>query len=360
MSKFHNFKSVERCVFGRGSFNQLGDIVDARRKASGDFAVYIVDDYFVGKPLASRVPSRTTDMLIYENVDEEPKTSQIDGLVARIKAHTGSLPIAVVGIGGGSIMDIAKAVSLMLTTPGKSEDYQGLDLIKTPGVYHVGVPTLAGTGAEVSRTAVLTGPIKKLGLKCDYTYFDQIVLDPELIAGVPKNQWFYTGMDCYIHCVESLQGTKFNTFSEAYGSKALELCREVYLNDSLSPEQRDEKLMVASYMGGLSLTYSEVGVCHGLSYGLSYVFGIRHGIGNCIVFDQLEEYYPDGVREFKHMVAKHSIDIPKGLAKDWTEDHLEQMAEVAIRLEHFWIHHFGPDWRSVWNKEMIKDLYRRM
>ncbi|MBX3102818.1 MAG: iron-containing alcohol dehydrogenase [Bacteroidetes bacterium] len=356
----HNFKSVERCVYGRGAFNDLEGILQKRRVQPDDFIVFFLDDCHKGKPLESRVPVKPGDLVLVENVDVEPKTEQIDAYVARIKAHTGKLPVAVVGIGGGSIMDIAKATSLMLTNPGKSEQYQGLDLIKIPGVYHVGVPTISGTGAEVSRTAVLTGPVKKLGLKCDYTYFDQIVLDPELVVGVPRNQWFYTGMDCYIHCVESLQGTHFNTFSEAYGSKALELCRDVYLDDTLSQEERDDKLMVASYMGGLSLTYSEVGVCHGLSYGLSYVFGTRHGIANCIVFNQLEEYYPAGVREFWQMVEKHGIHIPAHLSRDWTEEQIAQMADVAIRLEHFWVHHFGPQWRQVWDVEKIKDLYRRM
>ena len=80
-------------------------------------------------------------------------------------------------------MDLAKAVSLMLTNPGSSVDYQGWDLIKNPAVYHVGIPTLSGTGSEVSRTTVLTGPEKKLGINSDHTVFDQIVLDPLLTSG---------------------------------------------------------------------------------------------------------------------------------------------------------------------------------
>ena len=100
-------------------------------------------------------------------------------------------------------MDIAKAVALMLTNKGSSADYQGWDLIKNPPVYKIGIPTLSGTGAEVSRTCVLMGPEKKLGINSDYTPFDQIILDPNLIANVPKDQRFYTGMDCYIHCIES-------------------------------------------------------------------------------------------------------------------------------------------------------------
>ena len=92
-------------------------------------------------------------------------------------------------------------------------------------VYKAGIPTLSGTGAEVSRTTVLTGPTRKLGMNSDFTPFDQIVLDPELIKNAPKNQRFYTGMDCFIHCVESLEGTAINKFSRSYGEKAQEPVR---------------------------------------------------------------------------------------------------------------------------------------
>jgi 3-deoxy-alpha-D-manno-octulosonate 8-oxidase len=289
----------------------------------------------------------------------EPTTGQVDALRDQILAQ--GLPVGVVGIGGGSVMDIAKAVALMLTNEGSSTLYQGLNLIKKPGVYHVGVPTISGTGAEVSMTAVLTGPEKKLGLKCDWTVFDQIVLDPDLIASVPRNQWFYTGMDTYIHCVESMTGHLKNTYSEAYGYKAMDLCREVYLGpQSGQTPENDEKLMVASLFGGLSLTYSEVGVCHALSYGLSYVFGTRHCYANCIIFEQLEDFYPEGVREFRQMVAQHQIFIPQGLAKDWTDAQMDKMADVALALTHMWNHALGPDWKQKITHADIKKLYARM
>ncbi len=174
---YKNFKSVAKTVFGRGSFNQLDSILAEKRTDEQAFVVFLVDNYFNGKELAARVPVRGRDQLFMVDVDpHEPTTGQVDALRDQILAQ--GLPMGVVGIGGGSIMDIAKAVALMLTNEGSSTLYQGLNLIKKPGVYHVGVPTISGTGAEVSMTAVLTGPEKKLGLKCDWTVFDQIVLDP--------------------------------------------------------------------------------------------------------------------------------------------------------------------------------------
>ena len=191
---YRNFSVVPKVMFGRGCFNQLDEVLQERRVTQNSYMVFILDDVFQDKPLESRIPLRDNDFLLHVNVDDEPKTGYIDALVEQIRSYAPVLPDGIVGIGGGSTLDIAKAVSLLLTNPGSSQDYQGWDLIKNPAVYKVGIPTLSGTGAEVSRTAILTGPEKKLGINSDYTLYDQMVLDPELISGVPKDQWFYTGM----------------------------------------------------------------------------------------------------------------------------------------------------------------------
>jgi 3-deoxy-alpha-D-manno-octulosonate 8-oxidase len=296
-------------------------------------------------------------MLLWVNVDDEPKTGYVDNLTRQVKAFKPALPCAVIGIGGGSAMDLAKAVSLMLTNEGSSTLYQGWDLIKNPAVWHAAVPTLSGTGAEVSRTAVLTGPEKKLGLNSDYTVFDQIVLDPELTADVPNDQHFYTGMDCYIHCIESLQGTYLNEFSKAYGEKSLDLCRQVFIDNH--PDKAD-KLMMASFFGGMSIAYSQVGACHALSYGLSYVLGTHHGIGCCIAFDYLEEYYRDGVKEFRTMMDRCGIDLPRNLVADLSEAQIEKMITVALGLDPLWENCLGKDWKTIMTRDKARSLYLQM
>lgn len=344
-------------MFGRGSFNQLGDILAERRTSADSYLVFVLDDVFLGKPLQSRLPLQDGDLLLPVNVDDEPKTSYIDSLVGKIREYSQQLPVGVVGIGGGSAMDIAKAVSLMLTNPGSSADYQGWDLINNPSVYHVAVPTLAGTGAEISRTTILTGPVKKLGINSDHTLFHQIVLDPELLAGVPKDQWFYTGMDCYIHDVESLAGTYINEFSKAYGEKSLELCRQVFLEDHAD---RDDKLMMASYFGGMSIAYSQVGACHALSYGLSYVLGVHHGIGCCIAFDYLEDIYPQGVAEFRRMMERHSISLPRNLTAGLSDEAMQLMVTTALNLAPLWENCLGKEWQQLMTRERCLGIYQRM
>jgi len=359
---FRNFKMVSKIVFGRGCFNQLDDILTAERKNAFSCMVFMVDDVFSSGRLVDRLPVRKKDLLLWVNVDDEPKTIYVDELTKKVKdfckeSGSNQFPDGVIGIGGGSTLDLAKAVSLMLTNSGSSADYQGWDLIKNPAVYHVGIPTLSGTGAEVSRTTVLTGPEKKLGINSDYTVFDQIVLDPELIAGAPADQRFYTGMDCYIHCVESLTGTYLNTFSQSYGEKALDLCREVFLG---RVPDSDDKLMMASYCGGMSIAYSQVGICHALSYGLSFVLGLHHGIGNCVAFDYLEDYYPQGVREFRRMMENHQIELPRNLVSGIEKDQLEKMVDVALVLEPLWENALGSEWKSIMTRDRIKELYLQM
>jgi len=337
----------------------MESILDERR--GGGFFVFVIDQYFKGKDLESRIPAHPEDVIHFIDVDpNEPTTEQIDGLRDEVMNSKG-IPAGIVGIGGGSIMDIAKALSLMFTNEGSSTLYQGLNLIKKPGIYHLGVPTISGTGAEVSMTAVLTGPVKKLGLKCDWTVFNQVILDPELIASVPRDKWFYTGMDTYIHCVESENGALNNAFSHAYAEQAMKLCRDIYLGDAAGQTaENDDKLMVASLMGGLSLTYSEVGVCHALSYGLSKILGEKHCYANCVAFQHLDDYYPEGVKEFRTMLEKHQIQLPTDLSKNWSNETIAAMAEVAWNLPHMWRHAVGEDWQDRMNKADIEALFRRM
>jgi len=354
---YRNLRIVPYLIFGRGSYAQLGDVLRSRR--TGSPMVFMIDDVHKGKPFISKLPTEKEDLLVFVNVDVEPKTKYVDELTERVRSFSSRLPDALVGIGGGSTMDIAKAVSVMLANPGSSADYQGWDLVKNRAVYHVGLPTLAGTGAEVSRTAVLTGPERKLGINSDFTPFDQIILDPDLLAGAPADQRFYTAMDSYIHAAEALRGTFINEYSRAYAEKSMDLCREVFLG-GVDEEVADEKLMIASYFGGLSIAYSQVGVCHALGYGLSYVLGARHGIGNCVIFNHLEEYYPVEVREFKEMAAKHRIPLPRDMTKGLAEQRMSEMIRVALSLDPLWQNALGADWKKIMTPEKARELYLRM
>ncbi len=358
-TSYKNFPMVPRVVYGRGSFGQLGDILlPKRRNAEAPF-IFLVDDFFEGSVLEQRIPWLFNDQIIFISADEEPKTQQVDALVQKIKDDFGEMPSGIVGIGGGTLLDLAKAVAIMMNNPGPSSNYQGWDLVKKPALYHIGIPTISGTGAEVSRTAVLLGPEKKLGINSDYTTYDQVVLDSDLLSTVPKEQWFYTGMDCFIHCVESLNGTYLNAFSQSYGEKALSLCKEVFLGD-LPQKESEDKLMMASWHGGMSIAYSQVGIAHAMSYGLSYLLGTKHGIGNCLVFQHLDRYYPKGVKLFNEMKEKHGIQLPENVCADLTSSDLELMAQISLSMEPLWENALGRDWKKHIDMDGLLSIYQKI
>lgn len=359
VAPYRNFPMVPRVVFGAGSFDQLGDILMEKRAHSDAPFIFLVDAVFEGKALAERIPLIFSDQIIFVPANEEPKTSQVDVLVKRIREDFAELPSGIVGIGGGTLLDLAKAVAIMLTNKGEAADYQGWDLVQKQSIYHVGIPTISGTGAEVSRTTVLLGPDKKLGINSDFTTFDQVILDPNLTQGVSKEQWFYTGMDCYIHCIESLNGTYLNAFSQSYGEKALELCQEVYLGDISSKDARD-KLMMASWHGGMSIAYSQVGVAHALSYGLGYLLGVKHGIGNCMVFQHLSEFYPEGVVLFNEMMSKHNIQLPKNICSNLCDSDFETMISVAMGMHPLWENALGSNWRAIITPVKLRSIYEKI
>lgn len=356
--RFQNFKMVDYVAFGRGSFNHLDEILAPRRK-DGAPMVFLVDHFFENKPLLNRIPFRGNDSIILANVTHEPKTSYVDELAAELKEAFGMVS-GIIAIGGGSTMDLAKAASLMMTNPGSIADYAGRGLTGIDGVFKAGIPTLSGTGTEVSHTILLNGPAGKIGINGDACTFGQIVLDPELISNTPAQQRFFSAMAGYIHCIESIEGPCLNEFGISYGKKALDLYREVFLDVDEWDDDCDEKLIMASYAGGLCKAFCPGGIAQAVSYGLSSLIGIKHGLANCIVMNHLEEFYPAGVAEFKRMVENNDIVIPTGICKDLDEKTFKQMTEKALAMRHLWENTLGKDWEKAIGTDKLMMLYEKL
>ena len=356
MTGFRIFKQVPRLLFGTGALDRLDELLPAKQSGE-DYYVFVVDDALQVHGIEQRIHPDGRDMVEwFPATAKEPSTAQVDALKQKVVAARGAaLPKAVIGIGGGSGMDVAKALSVMLCNEGPSSQYQGWDLVPHAGVYKVGVPTVSGSGAEASRTAVLMGKDRKFGINSDYSMFDAIILDSSLIASVPREQRFHSGMDCYVHCVESLQGTMINELARGNASKALELCKEVFLGDGT-----DDMLMTASYMGGVSIVNSEVGVCHALSYGLSLELGYRHGFANCVAFNVLDEYYGPWVEDFRKMLDRHNVVLPTRICEKLDSQAMERMVEMTLRMERPLTNALGENWRNEMTREKILALYGEM
>lgn len=356
MKKFRIFKQVPRIIFGPNSLDRISELLPDR-KSNSDYYVFIIDDVFKAKKIEVRLSVKKNDFIEWFPASlKEPTTDQVDFLSEKVnETYQGKLPIAVIGIGGGSTMDVAKALSVLLCNDGSSTKYQGWDLVEKPGIYKIGVPTISGSGSEASRTAVLMGPERKFGINSDYSMFDAIILDSHLIKTVPLDQRFFSGMDCFIHCVESLEGTMINELARGYAQKALEHCKEIF-----SGNNNDDKLITASYMGGVSIVNSEVGICHALSYGLSIELGLRHGYANCIVFNSLEEYYKEHVLFFKNILKTNNIILPRGVCKNLSLEALNRMIDMTLKMERPLINALGKNWQNILTREKIMKLYRSM
>lgn len=348
-----NSKLVTHYYLGKGAIDNLSSVLNKKRDTQQSFVVFVVDHFFRNKALVTKLPILLNDTVLYADTTDEPRAEYIDELVDVIKKK-GLMPVAVVGIGGGSTLDIAKAISILLTNPGKAEEYQGWDLVKNKTIYKVGIPTIAGTGAEFTRTAVMTSRIKKLGINSDESVYDQVIMDPNLLETVPNDQFIYTAMDCFVHNVESLRGRQNDAMTIAFAQKSLEMMKDIFLG-----EMDLERLMVASAMGGIAVANSNVGICHPLSYGLSLVLNLHHGYSICIAFNQLEEYYPE-VTHFRTILKKYKIDLPKIIGPEITEEQIDKMAEATLKNERPLENAFGPEWRTIFTKEKVIDLIRKM
>jgi 3-deoxy-alpha-D-manno-octulosonate 8-oxidase len=358
-------RNVGGFTIGRGSLQRLPAFVDARRDVVGGEAraVYLVDSFFADRQdLMTRLGARTTDIVRFVDATDEPTTDGIDVITNEIRGQLSDMPATIVGFGGGTTMDTAKAVANLLTNGGKAADYQGWDLVKLPGVHKIAVPTISGTGSEATRTCVMTNTASglKLGMNSDFTVFDQMVLDPDLTATVPRDQYFYTGMDAYIHCIEALAGSYRNAVGDAYSRETVNLCRQVFLADDMMSVEAREQLMVASYLGGCAIATSYVGVVHPFSAGLSVVLGLHHCIANCIALNALGEFYPIEHAEFQMMMEKQKVTLPTGVCADLSDEQYQRLVASTVVHAKPLTNALGVDFRSILTDERVIEIFKRM
>ena len=335
-----------------------------RTKSSNSFEriVFFLDIYFSDTELSGKLSAEfPNSYIIYIDSADEPTTDMIDAVTREIASYP-LIPELLVAIGGGCTLDTCKAISNLLTNGGCAAEYQGWDLVKKPGIYKIAVPTISGTGAEATRTCVLTNKETglKLGMNSDFTVFDYVVMDPDLTTTVPKEQYFYTGMDAYIHCIESLNGHFRNPIGDAFSEQTLTLCRDVFNSSDMKSDGARSNLMVASYLGGCAIATSYVGVVHPLSAGLSVVLGIHHCEANCIAMRAVQEFYPKEYEEFWQMAENQNIYIPSGITSALNDAQMGKLYDAMIIHEKPLVNALGEEFHSILHKEKVFELYERM
>jgi len=358
-----NVRNVLRYTVGRGGLAELPNLLESHRGHQNGPAVFFVDEFFRTRPdILEKLGILASDETVFVPTADEPTTAAIDMILADLREIGIRSPCAIVGMGGGITMDVAKAVSNLYTNPGRAEEYQGWDLVKLPGIYKIAIPTLSGTGAEATRTCVMTNKRSglKLGMNSDHTVYDQIVMDPDLTATVPRSQYFYTGMDAYIHCVEALTGNYRNAIGDAFSRETINICRQVFLEGDMMTPLNRERLMVASYLGGCAIATSYVGVVHPFSAGLSVVLGLHHCLANCIVMRAMEPYYPREYEDFWKMAEVQGVEIPKGVCRDLSDEQYEQLYASTVIHQKPLTNALGENYKNILTKDKVIEIFKGM
>jgi 3-deoxy-alpha-D-manno-octulosonate 8-oxidase len=361
-------KNIGSFNFGAGALSDLALQVNRRRDEAAQEGgerkvVYIIDEFFKSHPdIVARLDREDSDWVEFIPTQDEPTTVAIDEYVASLVKNGYAKPSTIVGMGGGITLDTAKAIANLLTNGGKAEDYQGWDLVKVPGIHKIAVPTISGTGSEATRTCVMTNTRTglKLGMNSDHTVFDHLILDPELTSTVPRDQYFYTGMDAYIHCIEAMAGSYRNAVGDAYSRETVNLCHQVFLADDMMSELSRERLMVASYLGGCAIATSYVGVVHPFSAGLSVVLGLHHCVANCIVMRAMGEFYPAECDEFWKMVKRQGVKIPEGVCQNLSDEQYRALYDATVVHQKPLTNALGDGYRDVLTYEKVISIFKNM
>ncbi len=350
-----------KIVFGNGVIHDLAGVV---RDLGGSKVFLVVDPGLAAAGLADHITAPLEaagiPFVLFDRVDPEPGLKLADSGCGIAKAEGCD---CVVGAGGGSAMDIAKAVSILVTNGGKAADYLGLGKIKKPGLPKIMVPTTAGTGSEVSFTAVFINEEtrSKGGMNGDPLYPEAAVLDPELTLTMPPHVTAATGIDALTHAIESFVSVQANGMSEVYSLEAINLIAEnlpLAYADGRNLEARYHMLL-GSLLAGKGLALAGVGLVHAMAYPLGGMFGIPHGLANAVLLPYVMDYTLIGAPERFSVIAdamgmrieklttreaaslaveavyalNREVGIPPNLAElGIREESLPEMADVALTV----------------------------
>jgi 3-deoxy-alpha-D-manno-octulosonate 8-oxidase len=292
------------------------------------------------------------DLVFFIDSSAEPSTDYIDSLVKEMKLQCEDFShVLLVAVGGGTTLDCGKAASVGFTNGVPTRELQGWDLASSPGLPKIGVPTLSGTGAEASRTAVLTDLSSglKLGINSDFSRFDGVILDPALSSSVPRDLYFYTGLDAYMHAFEILRGRYRNDISDHLARLSVSLIEDVFdSKDPLTSEQRG-KVMYASYFAGLALTSGFVGLLHPVSAAIGVMHKLPHGLSNVLCLMALSDFYPEEQRKVEAWAESLGLRIPKLSDLTGKGPDVDAILELMSNHTKPLTNHFGDSWKEeIW------------
>ena len=285
MIRQFSFTGAKKIVFGRGSFDLLTEHI---RELKGTRPIIVLDRNLAEAGFKDKVSDLLSKekikFILFDRVEAEPPLELADegvGIALKGKCDL------VVGIGGGSAMDVAKAIAVLTKNRGKATDYLGLNKVPGPGLPKIMIPTTAGTGSEVTFTAVFVrhNLKKKEGMNSPYLYPDLAILDPLLTVTLPPHPTATTGIDALCHAIESYTSINASPMSELFSLEAIRLIAanlRTSVHDGGNAPAR-EQMLLGSLYAGLGLANAGVSAVHSLSYPLGGKYGVPHGLANTVM-----------------------------------------------------------------------------
>jgi alcohol dehydrogenase len=314
---FSSFNTVRRIVHGFGSVQELGDEV---KRLGGRKVLAITDPGIKAAGILDSVgqviQGAGLEYDAFAGVEPDPK---IEVVSASLEAARAFQPDVIVGLGGGSSLDISKVTSVMLTNDGEIDRYFGMELVPKPGVPLILVPTTAGTGSEMTSIAVLsdTKNAVKKGIVSAHMFARAVILDPELTLGLPSSITAMTGMDALVHAMESYTGRRATVFTDTLNLQAIRMIasnlRKAFANGS--NRQARENMLYASCLAGMAFSNTQNGLDHALALAIGGKYHLPHGLLTAFICPWVMEYNLMAVPEKFVEIARAFGEYTDGLSE---------------------------------------------
>ncbi|MBI5606973.1 MAG: iron-containing alcohol dehydrogenase [Deltaproteobacteria bacterium] len=330
------FRTTPRILMGPGSIDQIGPEVKALK---GKKVLIVTDPGIIQAGLLDQVlpplGKAGIAQALFDGVEPDPPIEVVDQALAQLKKEQCD---SVIGLGGGSSLDIAKLVAAMAVNPGHISDYFGVDLLVRPGLPLIAVPTTAGTGSEVTPIAILSDQAEHLkkGVVSSYLFPGLALLDPILTLGVPPMVTAFTGMDALIHAIEAFTSVNANSLTDHLAFRAIELTSGNLLTAYArgeDPEARS-KMLEGSLLAGMAFANAGVTAVHAFAYPLGGAFHhISHGLANSIMLPHVFRFNMLGnLPKFAEISLALGISTEDLTDRQAAEEGLEVIEELMIDL----------------------------
>ncbi|MEW6137068.1 MAG: iron-containing alcohol dehydrogenase [Thermodesulfobacteriota bacterium] len=311
MNRVSVFQTTPRIVMGPGS----ADSVAAEVKRLGANKIIIITDPGLVK---TGIVDRFEGLLNkagfslgrFDAVEPDPRYEVASQAAEFAKSSGADL---ILGIGGGSSLDIAKVAAILVTNAQPIGSLFGIDLVEAPGLPLILVPTTAGTGSEVTPIAILSDHQEKLkkGIVSPHLFPASAILDPELTLGLPPSVTASTGMDALIHAVEAYTSKNATPLTDLLAVQAMKLLfeniRTAYANGS--DLQARSNMLEGSMLAGMAFANAGVTAVHAFAYPIGAEFHIPHGVANSIMLAAVMEFNMLGnLRKFAQMAELFGED----------------------------------------------------